>query len=169
MEFIHLIPALVLMISASFSSLSHTLPSEFSLTETGYNELESKEMARALFQKWKEDHGKIYNHVEEAEERFLIFRNNLKYIVEKNSKRWSLSGHVVGLNKFADLSNEEFRMKYLSKVRKPVSKVGGGSSLNLRRRSMVSKMHSCKAPSSLDWRKYGAVTGVKDQGNCGKS
>ena len=112
-----------------------------------------------LFQRWKLKHRKAYSHVVEAERRFENFKRNLKYIVEKNNeKRASSGGHKLGLNKFADMSNEEFRQVYLSKVRKPSNK------RNLKGKSL----ESCDAPASLDWRKRGAVTGVKDQGDCGK-
>ncbi|CAM8994811.1 unnamed protein product [Rhodiola kirilowii] len=164
MAVIHLVHAIVFLTWASVTCLSYALPSELTLIGISHTELRSDDKARELFQKWKQHHGKIYKHSDDAEKRFAIFRSNLKYIVEKNSNRWSSSGHVVGLNKFADLSNEEFKEKYTSKVKRPASKVRGDS---ISRRSMVSKMHSCKAPSSLDWRKYGAVTGVKDQGDCG--
>lgn len=118
-----------------------------------------------LFQRWKEKHRKVYRHSEEAERRFENFKRNLKYILEKNNGERSRSenGHKLGLNRFADMSNEEFRKVYLSRVKRP-----GNKTRNPISRSLNGKSSSCDAPSSLDWRKKGAVTGVKDQGDCGK-
>jgi C1A family cysteine protease len=69
----------------------------------------------------------------------------------------------VGLNKFADLSNEEFKELYLSKVKKPIN-IKRSTARDWRQRNL----QTCDAPSSLDWRKKGVVTAVKDQGDCGK-
>ncbi|CAM8908871.1 unnamed protein product [Rhodiola kirilowii] len=119
-----------------------------------------------LFQQWQESYKKVYKHPEEAKRRLVDFRSNLKYVMEKNSKRGGAgsSGHVVGLNKFADMSNEEFRRKYLSKVKRPAKL---RREMTMAQEKEVHRILSCDAPSSLDWRKYGAVTGVKDQGDCG--
>uniref|UniRef100_A0A5B6ZEN8 Putative low-temperature-induced cysteine proteinase-like n=1 Tax=Davidia involucrata TaxID=16924 RepID=A0A5B6ZEN8_DAVIN len=154
--------ALLFLIWASSICLSSSLPSEFSIV--GHTEeFVSEERVAELFQQWKEKHGKVYKHAQEADKRLENFRNNLKYIMEKNSKRKSPSGHLVGLNKFADMSNEEFKQVYISKIKKPISKTE-----TVRRRGSQGKAATaCEAPSSLDWRKYGIVTAVKDQGDCG--
>lgn len=88
------------------------------------------------------------------------FARNLEFVNEKNAER-EKGGHLVGLNKFADLSNDEFKVKYTRRM-------------NMKRRTerkvemyRERKYESCEAPWSLDWRKKGAVTGVKDQGDCG--
>ncbi|KAK9267183.1 hypothetical protein L1049_009603 [Liquidambar formosana] len=155
--------ALFFLIWASLTCLSFTLPTEFSIIGSNSEELiASEERVAELFQRWRAKHGKVYKHAEEVERRFLNFRKNLKYVMEKNSRRRSPSAHVVGLNRFADLSNEEFKQVYMSKVKKPVDKM-----TTSQRRSMQGKTTSCDAPSSLDWRKKGVVTAVKDQGDCG--
>ncbi|KAI9090241.1 hypothetical protein K1719_028787 [Acacia pycnantha] len=51
---------------------------------------------------------------EESKTRYQIFQRNLMYIAETNAKRSkSPSGHRLGLNKFADMSPEEFKRVYL--------------------------------------------------------
>lgn len=148
---------LLLLIWASFTYLISSLPSDFSVVNQ--SESDNEERVSELFQQWKERHGKVYGYEQEAEKRFENFRDNLKYIMEKNSKRNSWTEHVVGLNKFADMSNEEFREVYMSKMNKKISE--------RRREKRKDVMEPCDAPSSLDWRKYAIVTRVKDQGQCG--
>ncbi|CAN4105602.1 unnamed protein product [Withania somnifera] len=84
------------------------------------------------------------------------FNRNVKYIVEKNSNRKSDSDHLVGLNNFADMSNEEFRQVHTSNIKMPSNKQSNTISAN-----------SCNASPSKDWRKHGVVSEVKDQGGCG--
>lgn len=168
MGFQGIVLALFLLILASSTTClsSSQLPNEYSIVEHELNAFLSDERASEVFQQWKEKHRKVYRDAEEAEKRFGNFKRNLKYILERNAKRRSSTKlweqHRVGLNKFADMSNEEFRKTYLSKVKKPINK-GSTISRNMRR-----KVQSCDAPSSLDWRNHGVVTGVKDQGSCGK-
>lgn len=162
----HLI--LVFLIWASIACLSSTsnLPSEYSIV--GENPEKSLQLPEGrvleLFRRWQEKHHKVYKHAAEAEKRLENFRKNLRHVIERSSRQKSPTASRVGLNKFADLSNEEFREAYLSKVKKPASK-----KWNHKKMSLQGKMKTCDAPSSLDWRNYGIVTGVKDQGECGKS
>lgn len=136
------------------------IPSEYSILAFDLNKFPSEEQVVELFQQWKKEHQKFYIHPEEAALRLENFKRNLKYIVERNAMRNSPVGHRLGLNRFADMSNEEFKNKFISKVKKPISK---------RASNLHVKVESCDdAPYSLDWRKKGVVTGVKDQGNCGK-
>ncbi|KAF6176057.1 hypothetical protein GIB67_000151 [Kingdonia uniflora] len=134
-------------------TLCSTLPVEFSIL--GRDGDVSEERVTELFEKWRELHGKVYKHRDEIERRFENFRENLKYVLHKRRS----SGHLVGLNKFADMSNKEFNQVYSSKIKKPMKVTKRGS--------ISSRTKTCEAPTSLDWRKKSAVTGVKDQGGCG--
>ncbi|WCJ27209.1 Granulin repeat cysteine protease family protein [Euphorbia peplus] len=148
---------LTLLLIAPLTCLCFTLPSEYSVVGNDLTELLSEERVKELFQAWKEKHRKVYTHLEEAEKRLENFRRNLKFVVHKNSGE----GHRVGLNRFADLSNDEFKQKYMSKVKKPMKKLRDGMSSSQR------NLQNCVAPSTLDWRNKGVVTPVKDQGDCG--
>ncbi|KAI9086186.1 hypothetical protein K1719_031907 [Acacia pycnantha] len=113
-----------------------------------------------LFQMWKEETEREYPTVEEKTARFQIFKSNLKYIRQKNAKRKSPNDSRLGLNKFSDMTYEEFSQIYLhDEIEKPI--IEGNYS------KMISNDASCYAPSSWDWRTKGAVTYVKDQGRCG--
>ncbi|XP_020232327.1 low-temperature-induced cysteine proteinase [Cajanus cajan] len=147
------------LVWGSCAFLCYGLPSEYSILALDLDKFPSEEGVVELFQRWKEEHRKFYTHPEEAKLRLENFKRNLKYIVEKNAKRSSPYGHSLGLNRFADMTNQEFKNKFISKVKKPFSQRNNGLSV---------KGHSCEdAPYSLDWRKKGVVTGVKDQGDCG--
>merc|ERR550519_733396 len=68
---------------------------------------------RAKFEDWKIEHGKFYE-VAENEKKFKVFGDNFDFI-EKHNNRFSLGQETykVGLNKFADLSKEEFYKIFL--------------------------------------------------------
>ncbi|KAL0007684.1 hypothetical protein SO802_009186 [Lithocarpus litseifolius] len=85
--------------------------------------------------------------IEEKLHRFEIFKDNLKHIDERNKE---ISSYWLGLNEFADLSNEEFKNKYLGL--KPALPETRGSSRDFSYRDVVD------LPKSMDWRKKGAVT-----------
>ncbi|KAK6932683.1 Peptidase C1A, papain C-terminal [Dillenia turbinata] len=155
--------AFLLLILASSTCFSFNLPSEYSILGNDLNELLSEERVTELFKQWQEKHNKVYHHAQEFKMRLENFRWNLKYVIEKNSERKSPNSLTVGLNMFADLSSEEFREMYMSEVKMPYGKRMNNKRVNKKKRSSG----SCDAPSSLDWRKNGVVTGVKNQGHCG--
>jgi C1A family cysteine protease len=150
----------IFLLLAPLACLSSGLPGEYSTVSNDLHEGLTEEGITEVFKLWKEKHQKVYKHAEEAERRIGNFKRNLKYIIEKNGKRKSGLEHKVGLNKFADLSNEEFREMYLSKVKKPIT---------IEEKRKHRHLQTCDAPSSLDWRNKGVVTAVKDQGDCGNS
>jgi hypothetical protein len=65
---------------------------------------------RKLFKDWSSEHGKIYSTNEEAINRYDIFTQNLDWINQRNAE---LEHMTVGLNQFADMTQEEFAAIYL--------------------------------------------------------
>lgn len=120
----------------------------------------SDDEVMSIYQSWLVKHGKAYNGIEENERRFQIFKDNLRFIDEHNSQD---RPYKVGLNKFADLTNEEYRSIYL------------GTRSDAKRRVMKAKVASQRyaykasetLPESVDWTEQGAVNPIKDQGSCG--
>ncbi|KAL1315580.1 hypothetical protein HN51_017584 [Arachis hypogaea] len=135
-----------------------------SYDKTHSNTWRTDEEVMAMYEEWLVKHGKKSSNgllSGESKNRFEIFKDNLRFIDEQNS----LPNRTfqLGLNRFADLTNEEYRAKYL------------GTRMDPNRRMMKAKTRSNryaprvgdKLPESVDWRKEGAVVAVKDQGGCG--
>ncbi|CAI0389107.1 unnamed protein product [Linum tenue] len=114
-----------------------------------------------IYEEWLAKHAKAYSNAlgGEKEKRFQIFKDNLRFIDGHNSLNHT---YTVGLNKFADLTNDEYRSQYLG------VRPGQGKPL---RESRPSDRYAPRVgeslPDSIDWRTKGAVAEVKDQGGCG--
>ncbi|PSS16062.1 Actinidain like [Actinidia chinensis var. chinensis] len=110
----------------------------------------------AMFESWLIRHGKSYNALGEKERRFEIFKENLRFVDEHNADM--NRSYRVGLNQFADLTDEEYRSMYLGTKISP-------------RRTNVSDRYKPQVgdqlPDSIDWREKGAVVDIKNQGDCG--
>lgn len=97
--------------------------------------------------------------LEDKHKRFNVFKENVMHVhkVNKMDKPYKLK-----LNKFADLTNHEFRSLYAgSKIRH--HRMFHGQRTN----GSFMYEHVDRVPASVDWRKKGAVTPIKDQGQCG--
>ncbi|KAH9695417.1 cysteine proteinase RD21A [Citrus sinensis] len=123
----------------------------------------SESHMRMMYEHWLVKHGKNYNALGEQERRFEIFKDNLKFVNEHNAVART---YKVGLNKFADLTNDEFRNMYLGAKmeRKKALRAGNG---NAKSSDRYVYKHGDALPESVDWRAKGAVGPVKDQGQCG--
>ncbi|KVH98322.1 low-temperature-induced cysteine proteinase-like [Cynara cardunculus var. scolymus] len=113
----------------------------------------------AMYESWLVKNGKFYNALGEKEKRFQIFKDNLRYIDDHNSGDQT---YKLGLNKFADLSNEEYRSTYTGAKR-----IDAKRKLNNVKSDRYSPRSDDVLPDFVDWRSSGAVAAVKDQGSCG--
>ncbi|GMH23438.1 hypothetical protein Nepgr_025281 [Nepenthes gracilis] len=122
-------------------------------------DLQSEESLWDLYERWRSHHT-VSRSLEDKHKRFNVFKENVKYIHEVNKMD---KPYKLKLNKFADLTNHEFRSLYAG------SKIKHHRMLKGKARSGESFMyaHVKDVPTSVDWRKKGAVTPVKDQGQCG--
>lgn len=100
------------------------------------------------------EHGKSYGTEEEFKFRLATFARNQKYIAQYNAKVKDNEA-TVGLNHMADWSHAEYK-KLLGYKPRP----------NMRQGKPAPKFVG-DVPASLDWRAKGAVTPVKNQGQCG--
>jgi C1A family cysteine protease len=110
-----------------------------------------------MWGRFKNDFGKWYNGVEDEEKRLGIFKNNVDFILDSNSQGLS---YTLGINQFADLTADEFTTTHLG-LRKPSTLYGDLPYLG--RHNSSSKALA----TSVDWTSKGAVTPVKNQGQCG--
>ena len=104
------------------------------------------------FREWESMHSKTYPDSKlrsKAEKTFLM---NDALIKEHNGKGFSFD---LGHNTFSDLTRDEFRKLYLSTVP------------SFGERRVLFEEGSTSIPSSVNWTQQGAVTPVKDQGECG--
>ena len=98
------------------------------------------------------EHGKSYTTTDQYNFRKMVFKQNLEAI-----KAFKSDTSTVGVNKFTDLTKEEFK-KYL---------------LGFRARDANPLLRHFKTDypithlKEIDWVAAGAVTPVKDQGQCG--
>ena len=123
-------------------------------------DLASEERLWDLYERWRSHHT-VSRDLKEKHQRFNVFKANAKHVHKVNQMN---KPYKLRLNKFADMTNHEFVRSYAG------SKVGHYRMLH-GERPVTGFAHgkTQELPTSVDWRKKGAVTGVKDQGNCGKS
>ncbi|KAI9086158.1 hypothetical protein K1719_031879 [Acacia pycnantha] len=96
------------------------VPYEYSISNLDLDKFTSEEEVFHLFQIWKKENEREYQTLEEEAARFQIFKSNLKYVREKNAKRKSPNDSRLGLNKFSDMSYDEFSKIYLHEIEKPI-------------------------------------------------
>ena len=94
---------------------------------------------------------KTYGTKEEYNYRLSVFAEKYYFIKEENA---SQDHYRLAINKFADMNDYEYKQILSYK-----------KSENFETEEEEDIVYSY--PSSYDWRDHGAVTGVKDQGQCG--
>jgi len=100
---------------------------------------------------WKQSHGVSFGTDSEDAYRQTVFETNFNYVHTTNNKQTSYS---VSLNKFAAMTNDEFKAQKANL--KP------RSNMTVQKFTMLNE----DVPSSVDWRGK-LATPVKDQGQCG--
>lgn len=104
------------------------------------------------FNSWLQTQNKIYSSPAEKNYRRNVFAFNVEKIAQMNK----VHTHKSALNRFADLTEEEFVAKYTG------LRYTGKEERNVARNTV-----SLGQQASVDWRTQGAVNPVKDQGQCG--
>ena len=104
------------------------------------------------FAAWSAKHNRVYSSPAEKIYRLAVFYKNYKIVKSHNQSNGS---YTMALNHFADMTPEEFNTKML------------GYRFTNRQRNFSLTDNTVEQAASMDWRQKGAVTGIKDQGQCG--
>ncbi|WVZ91723.1 hypothetical protein U9M48_037856 [Paspalum notatum var. saurae] len=156
---------LLLLLAAALTLTTTTLSlPPAAAMDFGEADLASEDAAWALYERWRARHAVARDLADKAR-RFNVFRANARLVHDFNQRD---EPYKLRLNRFADMTNDEFRRHYAGSriaahhrmFRVPRAADEGSSS---------SFMYAAARdlPTSVDWRLKGAVTDVKDQGQCG--
>jgi len=108
-----------------------------------------------LFTKWVQQHQKSYD-AENFFYRFGVFKANLDTIYNHNKGNHT---YTLGMNVFGDLTKEEFFSTHLGYKQKDNQYIRSVNAADFDENVVLA--------DSIDWRTEGAVTPIKDQGQCG--
>jgi len=114
-------------------------------------------LASADFEEFKLKYNRVYNGALSEDEARATYETNMAYIAEVNARGESLQ---LGENQFTDLTQEQYRMAaglgFIPETEASSTPILG------------EHVHSGEElADSVDWVTAGAVTPIKDQGQCG--
>ncbi|KAL0491944.1 cysteine proteinase [Acrasis kona] len=117
------------------------------------------EELKVMFEKFVRKYERVYAD-NDVDKRFGIFKEN---VIKAHKYNTISQDKVYGVTKFSDLTEQEFRSKYLMPPKTPDQ-----MRATIKNAEVVeSYTRNGPLPDSFDWREKGAVTPVKNQGSCG--
>ncbi|KAL6841023.1 hypothetical protein ACP4OV_028992 [Aristida adscensionis] len=119
-------------------------------------ELSDESAMVARHEEWMAQYGRVYKDAAEKARRYEVFKDNVAFIESFNAgnhKFW------LGANQFADLTNEEFRATKYKGFKPNFTRLQTGF--------RYENLSIDALPTTVDWRTKGAVTPIKNQGQCG--
>ena len=116
-----------------------------------------------FFYHWPQKHGKVYPSELEELRRYTIWQSK-KAFVEEHNRHADKFGYTLAVNKFSDMEKDEITTQYKG--------LKMTDQLRFSNHTKFFKSNSNFKPiinDTVDWRDRGAVTPVKNQGQCGSS
>lgn len=110
-----------------------------------------------LFSWWRTQHSDLIHvdsDVDNLLHRFAIFKDHTDFILEHNGN--TQHTYRVGHNQFSHLENQEY-----------IDQMGLRNHYPSRKNDYAAQLSDSAIPDAVDWRNHGAVTPVKNQGQCG--
>jgi len=114
------------------------------------------ELIAGLFADFKIRSNKHYATIEEEMYRFKTFVDNFHFMTTENSK--GTNPYVLGVGPFADMERSEYKAKALGYIAPPSNQTMSNA---------VHMWNGEPLADTVDWNQQGAVTPVKNQGQCG--
>ena len=122
----------------------------------------SDELAFEKFQNFIKKYRKHYHSIEEYLSRFQAFKNNINILQSQILQKRPSTHHTISLTKFSDLTNEEFRKKYLG-LKYDKSKI---KKYSFTSNKIIKK--NLNIPEAFDWvNEKGVLLSPKNQYSCG--
>jgi len=103
------------------------------------------------FTSWMQQYQRTYT-MNDFNKRFRAFMDNMDFVNQWNS---NANSHVVELNGFADLTNQEYQQLFL------------GTRIIVSQTTFQAFEGTLPEATTVDWSTKGYVTPIKDQGQCG--
>jgi len=153
---------LTVVVASIFSSWESTIPfavaaRELSAAVGGYGE----EAMKARHEAWMVEHGRKYRDEAEKARRLEVFKANANFVERSNADGGKT--YRLAINQFADLTADEVVAMHTGF--KPLSSSSGANKLPGFKYENYTL--SDGQEQAIDWRQKGAVTDVKNQGDCG--
>eukprot|EP01114_Cavostelium_apophysatum_P011126 TRINITY_DN2531_c0_g1_i1.p1 TRINITY_DN2531_c0_g1~~TRINITY_DN2531_c0_g1_i1.p1 ORF type:complete len:338 (-),score=55.87 TRINITY_DN2531_c0_g1_i1:22-1035(-) len=121
---------------------------------------------RAKFTDFMQKFGKTYANQEEFNLRFRYFQENLLRADELSKKNPQAT---FGVNKFSDLSQEEFATKYLMPNAEFKNNYVAPPAKDFTKKADALGVNCNPNPTNYDWNSCGVVTPIYNQGQCGST